>query len=97
MAINCLLNVLLQIQTAAFSFGPALAREDVPFVLDSRLQEVSGSPADTGMDVQDLKRWLRDVAEGEGKGKAFGFDWGKINDEKVHEGWNNNVRCLPNS
>jgi hypothetical protein len=80
----------VQIQTAAFSFGSALSRPEVPFLLDPRLQELGSHDADRGLDVEDLKVWLREC-EKEGEGKV-GFDWGKIDVGGVGEGWNSKVR-----
>jgi broad specificity phosphatase PhoE len=37
------------IQTASLSFGPTLARKDVPFVLLPALQEVGDMGSDTGI------------------------------------------------
>ncbi|KAK7186450.1 hypothetical protein DPSP01_002118 [Paraphaeosphaeria sporulosa] len=74
------------IQTAAFSFGPALARADVPFLLDPKLQELGSHNADRGLDPEDLKTWLTET-EKEGE-KKFKFDWEKIDVSGVEEGWN---------
>ncbi|KAJ4295271.1 hypothetical protein N0V90_007282 [Kalmusia sp. IMI 367209] len=72
--------------TRAARFGPALARDNVPFILDPRLQEVASFGSDKGLDVPDLKAWLRDVEKtGE---KKVAFDWEKIDLSDVKEGWN---------
>ncbi|KAF1967090.1 phosphoglycerate mutase-like protein [Bimuria novae-zelandiae CBS 107.79] len=74
------------IQTASFSFGPALVRREVPFLLDPKLQELGSHDADRGLDVHDLKAWLAET-EKEGAGKVP-FHWNKIDTSAVEEGWN---------
>ncbi|KAF1845013.1 phosphoglycerate mutase-like protein [Cucurbitaria berberidis CBS 394.84] len=74
------------IQTAALSLGPALSRQDVPFVLLPSLQEVSATGCDTGMadSAEDVKRLLPELfAQDE-----LDFDYNKIDASAVTEGWN---------
>ncbi|KAL1594625.1 hypothetical protein SLS60_010386 [Paraconiothyrium brasiliense] len=74
------------IQTAAFSFGPALSRPEVLFLLDPKLQELGSHDADRGLDLPDLQEWIKETEkEGEKKVK---FDWEKIDTSAVEEGWN---------
>ncbi|KAL5116358.1 hypothetical protein ACEQ8H_005706 [Pleosporales sp. CAS-2024a] len=51
------------IQTAALSFGPTLARKEVPFVLLPELQEVGDTGSDTGIadTAEELKQLLPDL------------------------------------
>lgn len=76
------------IQTAAHSFGPTLARTEVPFVLVPLLQEVSNAGCDTGYEVDDLKTLIPDLF----KGEELGFDITKIGYENVMKGWTEKVR-----
>jgi broad specificity phosphatase PhoE len=74
------------IQTAALSFGPALSRKDVPFVLHPSLQEIGDMGSDTGLadTKEDLKQILPELfAEGE-----VAFDLEKIDASAVTKGWN---------
>lgn len=80
------------IQTAALSFGPALARQEVPFVLLPILQEVSNigcdvGIADTAEDIKGLLPGLFDEAE-------VSFDLNKIDASAVTKGWNSKVCSL---
>ncbi|KAH7348028.1 phosphoglycerate mutase family protein-like protein [Pyrenochaeta sp. MPI-SDFR-AT-0127] len=74
------------IQTAALSFGPALSRNDVPFVLLPVLQEVSNIGCDVGIanTAADVKPLLTELFE-EGE---LEFDINKIDASAVTEGWN---------
>ncbi|KAJ4359461.1 uncharacterized protein N0V89_000015 [Didymosphaeria variabile] len=72
-----------------FSFGPALSRPEVPFLLDPRLQELGSHDADRGLDLPDLKEWLQET-EKEGEDKVR-FDWEKIDTGAVEEGWNSKI------
>lgn len=45
--------------------------------------------ADRGLDIEDLKEWLKE-SEKTGPGKVE-FDWEKIETGAVGEGWNNKV------
>ncbi|KAH6632934.1 phosphoglycerate mutase family protein-like protein [Boeremia exigua] len=74
------------IQTASLSLGPALARNEVPFVLLPPLQEVSDMGCDVGLadNADDVVRILPTLfAEGE-----LPFDYNKIDASHVTEGWN---------
>ncbi|PSN73476.1 PGAM-domain-containing protein [Corynespora cassiicola Philippines] len=73
------------IQTAALSFGPTLARPEVPFVLEPRLQEVSSSGCDVGTSLPELKAAIPEIFADD----DLPFDLSKINYDAVHEGWNN--------
>lgn len=79
------------IQTAAYSFGPTLARKEVPFVLLPGLQEVSDLGCDVGPDAAELEQAVHDLFDGE----ELGFDWKekKIDFRNVESGWNSKV-CL---
>jgi hypothetical protein len=77
------------IQTAALSFGPTLARKEVPFILIPALQEVGDVGSDTGIadTADDLKKLLPDLfAKGD-----LEFDLEKIDASAVTEGWNSKV------
>ncbi|CAO2655522.1 Nn.00g043250.m01.CDS01 [Neocucurbitaria sp. VM-36] len=74
------------IQTAALSFGPALSRKEVPFVLLPVLQEVSDIGCDVGIadSAEDVQRFLPEIfAEGE-----LEFDISKLDASAVTKGWN---------
>ncbi|KAH7093373.1 histidine phosphatase superfamily [Paraphoma chrysanthemicola] len=77
------------IQTAALSFGPALSRPDVPFVLHPALQEVGDMGSDKGIadSKEDLKRLLPELFADD----KLGFDIEKIDASGVMEGWNSKV------
>jgi broad specificity phosphatase PhoE len=77
------------IQTAALSLGPALSRQDVPFILLPLLQEVGDMGSDTGMadTAEDLKRLLPDLFSGD----ELDFDLEKIDASAVTRGWNAKV------
>jgi hypothetical protein len=77
------------IQTAALSFGPTLARKEVPFVLVPALQEVGDIGSDTGIadTAEDLQQLIPDLFE-EGE---LEFDLGKIDASDVKKGWNSKV------
>ncbi|CAI6325460.1 unnamed protein product [Periconia digitata] len=72
------------VQTASYSFGPTLARDEVPFVLVPELQEVANSGADTGTDAEILDKTYEEMF----KGEDLGFDLQKIDRSRVKEGWN---------
>ncbi|KAF1957033.1 phosphoglycerate mutase family protein [Byssothecium circinans] len=72
------------VQTAAYSFGPTLARSEVPFILHPALQEVADSGSDTGTDASILAKTYEDMF----KGDDLGFHWGKIDQSLVTDGWN---------
>jgi broad specificity phosphatase PhoE len=80
------------IQTASLSFGPTLAREDVPFVLLPSLQEVSDMGSDTGLgDTGDeLKQLLPELFVND----KVDFDLEKIDASAVTKGWNAKVSRL---
>ncbi|KAF2021007.1 phosphoglycerate mutase family protein-like protein [Aaosphaeria arxii CBS 175.79] len=42
------------VQTAALSFGPTLARKEVPFIALPVAQEVSNTKSDTGLEIEEL-------------------------------------------
>jgi broad specificity phosphatase PhoE len=77
------------IQTAALSFGPTLARTEVPFVLLPGLQEIGDMKSDTGLadTANDFKKLLPDLFE-EGE---LTFDLEKMDASAVQEGWNSKV------
>lgn len=82
------------IQTAALSFGPTLARKEVPFILLPGLQEVGDMKSDTGIaDVpEDLTQILPDLfAEAE-----LTFDLDRIDSSALTKGWNSkaSMACL---
>jgi hypothetical protein len=81
------------IQTAALSFGPALSRPDVPFVLHPALQEVGDMGSDKGIanSKEDLERLLPELFAND----KLGFDIKKIDASGVMEGWNSKVSCRP--
>ncbi|OJD33384.1 phosphoglycerate mutase family protein [Diplodia corticola] len=73
------------IQTAAYCFGAALARPDVPFVLAPLAQEVAANPCDTGFPAEELKAALPGMVDAD----AVGFDVAEKADfGLVEEGWN---------
>ncbi|KAF2689834.1 phosphoglycerate mutase-like protein [Lentithecium fluviatile CBS 122367] len=76
------------IQTAAYSFAPALEREEVKFVCLPELQEVGDCASDTGTDVHKLGEAVAEMFRGEGEE----FEWvgGKVDLSLVGEGWNCN-------
>lgn len=77
------------IQTAALSFGPTLARDEVPFVLLPAIQELGDNGSDTGIadTAQDLKSLLPDLFAKD----SLGFDLKKIDASAVTKGWNSKV------
>jgi broad specificity phosphatase PhoE len=80
------------IQTAALSLGPALARDEVPFVLLPPLQEVSNIACDVGLadaadDVQPILAETFDEGE-------LPFDIKKVDASFVVPGWNSKVCCV---
>jgi hypothetical protein len=73
------------IQTAALSFGPTLARDDVPFIAIPGAQEVSDMESDTGSSPNALKSYLGDLFVNQ----SLGFDIKeKLDLTLVNEGWN---------
>ncbi|KAF2874274.1 histidine phosphatase superfamily [Massariosphaeria phaeospora] len=72
------------IQTAAYSFGPVLARSDVRFILLPGLQEVSDLASDTGHPRQELEGVVADMF----KSEDVEIELGKIDFGHVTEGWN---------
>ena len=78
------------VQTASYSFGPTLKRDEVPFLLMPVLQEVSDSGADTGTDPSLLEKAYEEMFEGE----DLGFDPKKIDRSQVTDGWNCNVSTI---
>ena len=74
------------IQTASLSFGPTLARKEVPFVLLPVLQEVGDNGSDTGIAStgDELKEMLPELF----KEDKLEFDLEKIDASAVTEGWN---------
>jgi broad specificity phosphatase PhoE len=81
------------IQTAALSFGPALSRKDVPFVLHPALQEVGDMESDKGIanSKEDLKRLLPELFAKD----QLDFDIEKIDASGVMEGWNSKASIAP--
>jgi broad specificity phosphatase PhoE len=77
------------IQTASLSFGPTLARENVPFVLLPALQEVSDMGSDTGLadSGDELKRLLPELFAND----KLDFELAKIDALAVEKGWNTKV------
>jgi broad specificity phosphatase PhoE len=75
------------IQTASLSFGPVLARNEVPFVLLPLLQEVSDMGCDTGSSPDELKEAIPNLFSED----HVKFDLSKIDFSEVKEGWNNKV------
>ncbi|KAF2650927.1 phosphoglycerate mutase family protein-like protein [Lophiostoma macrostomum CBS 122681] len=73
------------IQTAALSFGPTLARNDVTFIAVPEAQEVSDMGSDTGSAPNELKGYLAKLfADG-----TLDFDIKqKLDLSLVKEGWN---------
>lgn len=81
------------IQTAALSFGPTLARKEVPFVLLPALQEVSNLGCDVGIadTAADVQRLLPELfREGD-----LDFDINKIDASALTAGWNSKVGRSP--
>lgn len=81
------------IQTASLSFGPVLARKEVPFVLLPALQEVSNIGCDVGIadTADDVHAFLPKLfAEGE-----LDFDISKVDASAVTAGWNSKVSRSP--
>lgn len=78
------------IQTASLSFGPVLARDDVPFIAVPEAQEVGDHLSDTGTEVEKLKEQLKGGLFQEGELK---FDIGKLDLGHVQEseGWTTKV------
>ncbi|KAH7396981.1 histidine phosphatase superfamily [Phaeosphaeria sp. MPI-PUGE-AT-0046c] len=76
------------IQTAALSFGPALSRNEVPFVLLPVLQELGDIGSDTGIadTAEDLERLLPALFATD----SLDFDLKKIDASAVTKGWNTN-------
>jgi broad specificity phosphatase PhoE len=81
------------IQTASLSFGPVLAREEVPFVLLPALQEVSTQGCDVGIadTAADVMQLLPELF----KDGELDFDSNKIDASAVTEGWNSKVGRSP--
>ncbi|KAF2730304.1 phosphoglycerate mutase family protein-like protein [Polyplosphaeria fusca] len=69
------------IQTAVLSFGPTLARADVPFLVIPQAQEASDLPCDTGHSLDELQKMLPQILPDD-------FDVSKINMDAVEDGWN---------
>jgi broad specificity phosphatase PhoE len=78
------------IQTAALSLGPALARNNVQFVLHPSLQEVGDMGSDTGIadTADDLKSLLPELFAKD----DLKFDIAKVGAALVTKGWNAKVR-----
>lgn len=73
------------IQTAVLSFGPVLARKEVPFLLHPKAQEVSERNCNVGFNKERLKHEVRKLFEN----KELGFDLeGRLDYEGVVDGWN---------
>lgn len=80
------------IQTAALSFGPTLARENVNFLALPVAQEVSNAPADTGLEPEELKTSLISLFNGD----QLEFDvHQKLDLCNVEEGWTSKVGNMP--
>ncbi|KAF2257847.1 phosphoglycerate mutase-like protein [Lojkania enalia] len=77
------------IQTTVLSFGPALSRQDVPYLVIPKAQEVSGLTCDIGHSKQELNEKLPELFAGE----TLQFDLSKINFDAVEEGWNSKACC----
>jgi hypothetical protein len=82
------------IQTAALSFGPVLARQEVPFLLLPALQEVSNIGCDVGIadTAKDIQKLLPELF----KDAGLDFDISKIDALAVTAGWNSKVGRSPN-
>lgn len=77
------------IQTAALSLGPALSRNEVPFVLHPALQEVGDMGSDMGIadSAEDLEKLLPGLFAED----KLDFDLKKIDASMVTQGWNSKV------
>jgi broad specificity phosphatase PhoE len=77
------------IQTAALSFGPTLARKEVPFILLPELQEIGDIGSDTGIadTAEDLTKLLPELFAKD----DLTFDLKKIDACAVEKGWNSKV------
>lgn len=73
------------IQTAVLSFGPVLAREEVPFVLHPKAQEVSERNCNVGFNEKRLKHEVQALFDGQ----DVGFDFeARMDYGLVEDGWN---------
>ncbi|ORY14653.1 histidine phosphatase superfamily [Clohesyomyces aquaticus] len=72
------------IQTAILSFGPTLARPEVPYLVIPTAQEVSSLNCDTGHAREYLEIMIPKLHGSDN----LGFDLAKINLDAVVEGWN---------
>jgi broad specificity phosphatase PhoE len=72
------------IQTAALSFGPTLARPEVPFLLTPLAQEAGDWNCDIGHAPDELEKLIPDLL-------PKGLDFGRLNLEAVQKGWNSKV------
>lgn len=75
-------------QTTLLSFGPTLAREDVPYLVIPEAQEVSGLICDVGHTQQELIQTLPELFGDE----HVEFDPDKVNLNAVVKDWNSKVR-----
>lgn len=76
------------IQTAVLSFGPVLARPEVPFLLHPKAQEVSERNCNIGFERDELKNVVKGLFEGQ----DLGFDLeGRVDYDGVVDGWNSKV------
>jgi len=75
------------IETASLSFGPALSKSDVPFLLVPTAQEIANQGCDIGYDPAELKLMVKEMLSKE----DIEFDPAKIDFGLVHEGWNSKV------
>jgi hypothetical protein len=71
------------IQTAALSFGPTLARPEVPFLLVPGAQEVSGRECNHGYEREELRVEVQKML----KGERLRVGLGKVDYGFVEEGW----------
>ncbi|KAH3939205.1 hypothetical protein HBI25_194960 [Parastagonospora nodorum] len=74
------------IQTAALSFGPTLARKEVPFILLPGLQEVGNIESDTG--IADTPEDLRQILPALFAEDELTFELEKIDSSALTQGWN---------
>jgi hypothetical protein len=74
------------IQTAALSFGPTLARKEVPFILLPGLQEVGNIESDTG--IADTPEDLRQILPALFAEDKLTFELEKIDSSALTQGWN---------
>lgn len=74
------------IQTASFAFGPAIRRQNVPYLLVPLGQEISDLQCDLGHSRQELEPQLPDLLS-----EGIDFDRSKIDFSLLEDGWNTKV------